>query len=147
MRKVLLSVAPVDATDTQIDPQKIAADVATCQAAGASMVHLHVRAKDGQLTKDLAILKETVDAITSACDIIIQISTGGVSNLTIQERCAAVPAKWSESHSLNVGSVNLGRAVYVNPIGDVEYCVEQILQHHKIPEIEVFELGMIKTVQ
>lgn len=48
---------------------------------------------------------------------------------------------------MNVGSVNLGEAVYQNPIKDVRYCVQQILENKKRPEIEVFELGMIHTAR
>lgn len=67
--------------------------------------------------------------------------------MTIEERCAPVFADWVEATSLNVGSVNLGDAVYKNPIDEVKYCVEQIIRNKKIPEIEVFEIGMIKTVK
>lgn len=147
MKKILISVAPVAATDTRIDPKAIAEDVIACHRAGAGMVHLHVRDAHGQLTPDLSLLEETVRYIRSGCDIVIQASTGGVSSLTIEERCAPVSAGWVEANSLNVGSVNLGDAVYCNPIKEVEYCVEQIIRHHKTPEIEVFELGMIKTVK
>ena len=52
-----------------------------------------------------------------------------------------------EANSLNVGSVNLGTSVYQNPIKDVEYCVKTIMDNKKIPETEVFELGMINTVR
>ena len=48
--KVLISVAPVSAADTYIDPEKIANDVIACAKAGAAMVHLHVRDSHGQLT-------------------------------------------------------------------------------------------------
>ena len=48
---------------------------------------------------------------------------------------------------LNVGSVNLGKSVYKNPIDDVEYCVGELIREDKRPEIEVFELGMINTVR
>lgn len=147
MKKVLISVAPVAAADTRIDPAAIAEDVIGCWKAGAGMVHLHVRDRNGRLTPDLSVLEETVRRIRSESDIIIQASTGGVSNLTIEERCAPVSADWVEATSLNVGSVNLGDAVYCNPIADVNYCVEQILRNRKIPEIEVFEIGMIKTVE
>lgn len=147
MRKIVISAAPVSALDRQIDPKKIAADVIACSRAGAAMVHLHVRDRFGNLTTDLSTLKETVDRIRSECDIIIQASTGGVSNLTIEERCAPLLAPWVETTSLNVGSVNLGEAVYLNPVKDVKYCVGQILKYKKAPEIEVFELGMIKTAR
>ena len=46
-----------------------------------------------------------------------------------------------------MGSVNLGEAVYQNPIRDVRICVREIIAQKKIPEIEVFELGMIHTVK
>ncbi len=142
MKKVLISVAPVSAADILNNPIAIAKDVIACSKAGASMVHLHVRDLNGQLTPDLSLVKETVEYIKSGCDIVIQISTGGVSNLTIEERCAPVFADWVEANSLNVGSVNLGDAVYKNPIDEVRYCVDQIIKNRKIPEIEVFEIGM-----
>lgn len=147
MKKVLISVAPVAASDTLINPEAIARDVIACRKAGAGMVHLHVRDKNGRLTSDLSLLEETVRYIRSECDIVIQASTGGVSSLTIEERCAPVHMDWVESNSLNVGSVNLGDAVYCNPIAQVNYCVEQIIKNRKTPEIEVFEIGMIKTVK
>lgn len=48
--------------------------------------------------------------------------------------------------SLNVGSVNLGDAVYFNPGPDVEYCSRQIVERNIIPEFEVFEIGMINNI-
>ncbi|MBP3217472.1 MAG: 3-keto-5-aminohexanoate cleavage protein [Lachnospiraceae bacterium] len=146
MHEVLLSVAPVSGTPHLIDPAAIAEDVCACYEAGAAMVHLHVRDENGALTPDLSLLAETVRRIREQCDIVIEISTGGVSNLSIEERCAPCTPDWVEANSLNVGSVNLGDAVYCNPIQDVRYCVDQILKNRKVPEIEVFELGMIHTV-
>lgn len=144
--KVLISVAPVSASDTLIDPVKIAEDVIRCHEQGAAMVHLHVRDRNGRLTPDVSVLKETVERIRRECDIVIQASTGGVSDLTIQERCMPLYEPWVEATSLNVGSVNLGEAVYINLPKDVRFCVEQLIRNRKIPEVEVFEIGMIKTV-
>lgn len=147
MKKIMISVAPVPATDILNNPRAIAKDVYECYKAGASMVHLHCRDLNGQLTPDLSLLEETVDYIRELCPIVIEISTGGVSNLTIEERCTPCFPDWIECNSLNVGSVNLGTAVYMNPINDVRYCVEQIIKNRKIPEVEVFEAGMINTVR
>ena len=47
------------------------------------MVHLHCRDLNGNLTPDLSLLEETVAYIREMCDIVVEISTGGVSNLTI----------------------------------------------------------------
>ena len=147
MKKMMISVAPVNAMDTVNEPKQIAADVYECYKLGASMVHLHCRDDAGRLTPDLQHLKETVDLIKEKCDIVIEISTGGVSGLTIQERCTPCYPNWVECNSLNVGSVNLGDAVYQNPIQDVEYCVNTILKNGKIPETEVFEIGMLHTLK
>ena len=145
MDKVLLSVAPVSATETHIDPKKIAEDVIECEKTGAGMVHLHVRDLHGKLTDNLEVFRETVERIREKSNIVIEASTGGVSNLTIQQRCAPLYYDMVECASLNVGSVNLGEAVYQNPIDEVRYCVGEILKTKKTPEVEVFEIGMIHT--
>lgn len=145
-RKVLISVAPVSAANNHVDPQAIARDVIDSAKAGAGQVHLHVRDANGALTPDLSVFKDTVERICAASDIVIQASTGGVSALTIQERCAPLYYDRVETCSLNVGSVNLGDSVYINPIQDVRYCINEVIQQHILPEIEVFEIGMIDTV-
>lgn len=147
MHKVILSVAPVSNATTNLDPKAIAEDVIASYHAGASMVHLHSRDRNGLLVADTALLADTVALIRAQCPIVIEISTGGVSSLTIEQRCQTCLPDWVECNSLNVGSVNLGEAVYQNPIREVRYCVEQILQHGKIPEIEVFEIGMMDTAR
>lgn len=147
MDKVMLSVAPVSAADKNIVPEKIAADVLDCWKAGAAMVHLHVRAKDGSLTADMRLLEDTLRLIRRESDIIIEVSTGGVSGLTIEERCVPLQSELVEACSLNVGSTNLGDAVYCNPLADVDYCVREILRTKKFPEVEVFEIGHTYTMQ
>ena len=146
MRKILISVAPTAATDTNIDPAAIAEDVIACAKAGAGMVHMHVRKPDGSLTDDLTVFKKTVELIRKESDIIIQASTGGISELTIAQRCVPLYYDVVETTSLNVGSCNLGSGIYKNPIDEVKYCVGEIIKTGKVPEIEVFELGMIHTV-
>ncbi len=146
MDKVILCVAPVSAEPHEINPEEIAEDVYDCYQKGASMVHLHVRDKNAGLTEDLSLLKETVDRIRDKCDIIVEISTGGVSNLTIEQRCKPCYADFTEAVSLNVGSVNLGKNVYQNPIDDVRFCVQELLRCGKFPETELFELGMVHTL-
>ena len=145
-QQVLISVAPVNAGDQHIDPRAIARDVIESAKLGAAQVHLHIRDAHGALTPDLSVFQETVRYIRQESDIIIQASTGGVSDLTIQERCAPLYDPMVETCSLNVGSVNLGEAVYLNPIQDVRYCVSEVIRQHVFPEIEVFEIGMIDTV-
>lgn len=146
MKEVLLSIAPVSAAETEVEPRRVAEEVLACAAAGAGMVHLHVRDRRGRLTADLSAFQETLRLIRRESDIVIEASTGGVSELTIQERCLPLSLPEVECASLNVGSVNLGRAVYHNPPDDVEYCVGEIIRMGKAPEVEVFEIGMIAVM-
>ena len=139
--KVLINVAPVSGACRSIVPEEIAGDVLECARRGAAMVHLHVRAKDGSLTANTRLLEETLKLIRSQSDIIIEVSTGGISSLSIKERCAPAFLPLVEACSLNVGSTNLGGAAYVNAPDDVEYCARTLLEHHKIPEVETFEIG------
>lgn len=143
MDKVMISVAPVASTDKHIVPANIAAEVLQCWQAGAAMVHLHVRDAAGNLTTDMSLLEETLRLIRKDSDIIIEVSTGGVSRLSIQERCVPLYSELVEACSLNVGSTNLGKAVYCNPLDDVEYCIGELLRMNKTPEVEVFEIGHI----
>ena len=147
MDKVMISVAPVAATDKKIIPDKIAQDVLNCWKAGAAMVHLHVRDVQGNLTTDMSLLEETLRLIRKDSDMIIEVSTGGVSDLSIKERCVPLYSELVEACSLNVGSTNLGKAVYCNPLDDVEYCVRELLKMKKTPEVEVFEIGHTYAMQ
>ena len=146
MKKLILTVAPVSADAPKMDPAATARDVIRSVAEGASIVHLHVRDENTRLTDDLTALKKTVEIISAESDAIIQVSTGGVSQMTIEQRCAPLYYDKVEMASLNVGSVNLGEAVYQNPMRDVRYCAEQLVKQGILPETEIFEIGMIHTL-
>ncbi len=146
MRKVVISVAPVEA-GTPIDKEALVEDVARCAAAGASMCHLHCRRPDGSLTPDIGELSDTFDRIRERTDLILQVSTGGVSDMTIEERCNPLLYEKAQSASLNGGTTNLGEAVYINSFADIRYCAEQVYKRDIIPEIEVFDIGMLYSVE
>ena len=111
MKKIMISVAPVAATDILINPRAIARDVYECYKNGASMVHLHCRDLNGNLTPDLSLLEETVAYIREMCDIVVEISTGGVSNLTIEERVQQPECRRGESGYIGVPEPHQGCGV------------------------------------
>ncbi len=147
MRKIILSVAPVAGDSTSADPAEVAREALESHKAGASLVHLHVRERNGKLTRNPAVFQETIERIRAGCDMIIQGSTGGVSDMTIEERCAPLDCKLVEMSSLNAGSVNLGDFVYRNPYPEIKYVTKRCADAGILPEIEVFELGMIHNMQ
>ena len=48
--------------------------------------------------------------------------------------------------SLNMGSVNFGEDVYINRLPDIRYWARRMEEAGVVPELEVFEIGMIATV-
>ena len=80
---VMISVAPngarVRTTDhplVPVSPAAIAATVAECMRAGASIAHLHARAPDGSPTHDIEIFREIVAHVREQADIVLQLSLG-----------------------------------------------------------------------
>jgi len=90
-------------------PQDIAAQAIEAAEAGASILHLHARnPEDGRPTADPKVFMRFLPVIKQACDAVINISTGGSSLMTLDDRLAAALATEPEMCSLNMGSMNFG---------------------------------------
>lgn len=154
MRKVLLSVAPVCHETVSIPPgvqvpytpEEVAREVIECAGMGTGMVHLHVRNEKGEQTADLSFFSRTIDLIRQESDIIIQGSTGGVAELSLEERCVSLNDPRVEVASLNMGSANLGEGVYINTLPDIRYWAGRMMDAGVVPEMEIFDLSMIDSV-
>ncbi|MGI6107023.1 MAG: 3-keto-5-aminohexanoate cleavage protein [Lachnospiraceae bacterium] len=146
MRKVIISLAPVRSGDP-VDAESLAEDVAACVKAGAGMCHLHCRLADGSLSPDTSYLKKQFEEIGKRCDVVWQASTGGVSDMTIEERCHPLDIPGVESSSLNAGSTNLNGAVYINTWEQIDYCAKASWERGIIPEVEVFDIGMLYNIE
>ena len=150
-RKIIVAVAPVGKNieppaKNPLTPEAVAAEVVDCTRAGASFVHLHVRDDKGEQTEDLAHFARTLDLIRESSDIIIQGSTGGLSELSLEERCVALNDPRVEVASLNMGSVNFSEDVYINRLPDIRYWARRMEEANVIPELEIFEAGMLTAV-
>jgi 3-keto-5-aminohexanoate cleavage enzyme len=96
-----------------LPPEEVAREVIDRTRAGDSFAHLHVRDDKGNQAEDLTQFSRTLDLIRDASDIIIQGSTGGLSELSLEERCVALNDPRVEVASLNMGSVNFSEEVYI----------------------------------
>lgn len=151
-RKIIVAVAPVGRqvappSINPLTPAEVAKEVIDCTRAGASMVHLHVRDSYGEQTEDIRDFSRTLDLIRESSDIIIQGSTGGMSTLTLEQRCVSVTDPRVEVASLNMGSVNFGEDVYINRVPDIRYWAGRMAANKVVPELEIFEAGMIPEAQ
>ena len=150
-RKIIVAVAPVGKniqppSINPLTPAEVAREVIACTRAGASFVHLHVRDDQGNQTEDLTQFSRTLDLIRESSDIIIQGSTGGLSELSLEARCVALNDPRVEVASLNMGSVNFSDDVYINRLPDIRYWAKRMEAAGVIPELEVFEAGMLTAV-
>ena len=145
MRKIIVSLAPIQA-NTQIDAIELAKDVEKSVKAGAAMCHLHCRALDGRLTPDTSYMITCFEEILKRTDVVVQASTGGISDMDIEKRCYPLNYEKVESASLNGGSTNLGENVYINSFEDIRYCADVVYKKNILPEIEVFDIGMLSNI-
>ena len=67
-------------------PDEIIAAAVECYEAGAAIVHVHARDRENKPTGDRAIYEEILAGIRARCDIVVQFSTGGGGNLTLEQR-------------------------------------------------------------
>lgn len=90
-------------------PDDIAKQAIEAARAGAAILHLHARNPEtGQPTADPDVFMQFLPAINAGCDAVLNITTGGSSLMTLDERLAAPLRIRPEMASLNMGSMNFG---------------------------------------
>lgn len=151
-RKIIIAVAPVGRSVAPpavnpLTPRRVADEVIRCARAGAGMVHLHVRDAKGVQTEEIGWYSQTLDRIRAASDIVIQGSTGGLTSLSLEERCVALNDPRTEVASLNMGSVNFGEEVYINRLPDIRYWAKRMRTTKTVPEMEIFDSGMLPAAR
>jgi len=151
-RKIIIAIAPVGRSTqppaiNPLTPKQVADEVIRCARAGAGMVHLHVRDAKGVQTEDIGVYSETLDRIRKSSDIVIQGSTGGLTTLTLEQRCVALNDPRTEVASLNMGSVNFGEDVYINRLPDIRFWAQRMRLTKTVPEMEIFDSGMLPAAR
>lgn len=77
--------------------------------AGASVLHLHARdPRTGKPSAEIAHFEGFLPRIRQQTDAVVNISTGGSSQMSLAERLAPALAAKPEMCSLNMGSMNFG---------------------------------------
>jgi len=112
--KVIISCAVTGSVHTPtmsphlaLTPQQIADQAIEAAQAGAAILHLHARdPRDGRPTADPEVFEQFVPQIRAATDAVINITTGGSTRMTLEERLAYPLRAKPEMCSLNLGSMN-----------------------------------------
>jgi uncharacterized protein (DUF849 family) len=113
-RKAIITCAVTGAVHTPtmseylpLTPAQIAEQAIEAAQAGASILHLHARdPQDGRPSADPAVFMQFLPVIKANTDAVINITTGGSTSMTLEQRLAAPLLAKPEMASLNMGSMN-----------------------------------------
>lgn len=109
--------------------------------AGASLAHLHVRDAHGLQTVDTELFRRDIEKIHARCSIIIEGSTGGAPEHTLEQRCVSFTVPGVEMGSLNLGSINMYDGVFSNKISDIIFYAGELKKRNLIPFMDCFDLS------
>ncbi len=148
----LITVAPTGAESEKsavpalpVTLDELVTTAKECQAAGAAVVHVHIRDDDARPTLDLSRLKDTVAALREGTGLIVQLSTGGAVTDSFDSRLAVLDAA-PDACSLTCGTVNFGEDVFHNPYPFIRDLYARTQELGVVPEFELFDFGHIATL-
>ena len=125
-------------------PEEIAAAAAEAHAAGAAVVHVHIRDEQALPTADLELARRTVGLIEDACPVLVQLSTGVGLDVPFEARARLVEAQ-PRMATLNVCSMTFGAGEFRNPPAGVRRLAERMRELNVKPELEVYDTGHLEV--
>lgn len=150
-----------------VTPGQIAASALEAHAAGAAIVHVHVRdPASGAPSRDPALFREVFERIRARnSEVIINLTGGMGGDLVLgpdetpldfgrgtdfvgpRERIAHIIELQPEIGSLDCGSLNFDEALYGTTPRYLREMAQEYRKRGIRPEIEVFELGHIELAR
>jgi len=177
-RKVIITCAVTGSIHTPsmsphipITAAEIAEAAIGAAEAGAAIVHLHARDPEtGLPDQSLERFEPFLRVIKQRSDCVVNITTGGASTMTIDERLKPVAAFKPEVASLNMGSMNFGLfpmlarfkefkhdwelpylegsrdRIFKNTFADIERILTTCAENGTRFEIECYDIGHLYTL-
>jgi len=178
-RKVVITCAVTGAIHTPsmspylpITADEIAEAAIGAHEAGAAIVHLHARdPKDGRPDQRPEAFAPFLAKIRKACDVVVNITTGGAPTMTVDERVKPCAHFKPEVASLNMGSMNFGLfpmlarfrefkhdwerpylagsddRIFRNTFKDIQFILETCAANGTRFEIECYDIGHLYTLR
>ena len=178
-RKVIITCAVTGAIHTPsmsphlpVSADEIAAAAIGAHEAGAAIVHLHARdPKDGRPDQRPEAFEPFLKKIKTACNVVINITTGGAPTMLVEERLKPCAHFQPEVASLNMGSMNFGLfpmlarfrefrfdwerpylagsddRIFRNTFRDIENILTTCAANNTRFEIECYDIGHLYTLR
>jgi uncharacterized protein (DUF849 family) len=178
-RKVIITCAVTGAIHTPsmspylpVTAEEIAEAAIGAHEAGAAIVHLHARdPKDGRPDQSPEAFAPFLAKIRKACDVVVNITTGGAPTMSVDERIRPCAHFKPEVASLNMGSMNFGLypmlarfkqfkhdwerpylegsddRIFRNTFRDIQRILETCAANNTRFEIECYDIGHLYTLR
>ena len=178
-RKIIITCAVTGSIHTPtmspwlpVTPDEIAEASIGAARAGAAIIHLHARDPEtGRPSADPEHFMHFLTRIRAECDAVVNISTGGSSLMSLDERLAPARRAEPEMCSLNMGTMNFGifplkeryrdwkhewepalldatrRVPFRNTFEDIELILDDLGRRRGARfEFECYDMGQIETL-
>jgi uncharacterized protein (DUF849 family) len=178
-RRVIITCAVTGSVHTPtmspylpITPDQIVSDAVAAAEAGATVLHLHARnPADGSPTPSAKVFMEFLPRIKQQTAAVINITTGGSTKMTLEQRLEAPLKAQPELCSLNMGSMNFGmfqmvprykewkyewekpylegtkETIFKNTFSDIEYILKHLGEGCGTRfEFECYDVGHLYTL-
>jgi uncharacterized protein (DUF849 family) len=165
---------PVQTPYLPLTPQQIIDDAVKAAEAGAASVHIHARdPKTAKPTTDPEVYREIATGIKARSNVIVCVTTGGVTGMTAAQRVRVVPELKPELATFNTGSMNfsihpivsrykdedykypwekefasgLKEYIFSNNFADMEYFCAAMRESGTKPELEAYDVGHLYNIK
>ena len=179
-RKVIITCAVTGSVHTPsmsphlpVTPEQIAEQAIAAAEAGAAVLHLHARdPRDGRPSFDSAVYRQFLPRIHASTDAVINITTGGSTTMTLDQRLAGALDVSPEMASCNMGSMNFAffpildklkefqhpwerehiegsrHTIFRNTFADIEQVLQRLGEAHGTRfEFECYEVGHLYNLK
>jgi 3-keto-5-aminohexanoate cleavage enzyme len=122
--------------------EEIASHAIESAAAGATVVHLHVREDDGTPSGRPELFVDVMERIRAGSGLVTMVSTGGSADMTIEERTTGLEAR-PDLSGVESGSMNFGDDTFITPPKAGRGIVERALSMGIGMEVEAFDVSHV----
>ena len=181
MEKLIITAAltgnitlPVQTPHLPLTPQQIIDDAVRAAEAGAASVHIHARDPvTAKPTTDPEVYREIAVGIKARSNVIVCVTTGGVTGMTASQRVQVVPNLKPELATFNTGSMNfsihpivkrykdedyiypwekefaqgLKEYIFSNNFADMEIFCNTMRENGTKPELEAYDVGHLYNIR
>lgn len=151
---LIINLAPTGMVPTKemtphvpISTEEILHDVERCRAQGAAIVHVHARDSDGRPShraEHFAPIVEGIRAIDP--ELVVCVTCSGRYAVDLESRAEVLSLEGDakpDMASVTLGSNNFARQASVNAPETIRGLAERMRERGIMPELEVFEPGMV----